>query len=554
MEASSPSTQIQPTSTIRLHGSRKRSWPKERKGSNPTIPHDWDTTPTFSPSPSNSATNDSRSSGSGNNFSSFAAIGNNRADNTLGNSETLLYDRRKGACKTFVTASYISSVRESPPVILRSYQTARDPGTVSSRATIWQAGRATCASRSAFKPITIANMQFLDEGYGKYNPALSVLDEALAKETWHDTGDVVADDQDPEIGVFVSIGTGKRPGSQHDDGVKHGGLRKDKPLWWESLGMLEQYSEAKKRLLEKLEDCETVHRTMGGEMLRRGVDPSCYFRFNVEVGVGEFGLNEWNRLAEVSTGTRRYMDRPEVNRGVVTCAERLVDIWHENEIRGKKPSTSTKGGMKHESPSLPSMAELEADIDQAASEWSSPHHAGSHSSSDSEYHPPAQPNRHHTPTPQQPPPPPQYSEPEYFSPPLPPPPQRPQQGYQPPQHVSQWVQQLPGQLPQQYQRPIPFPSAADFLPPKFVTSPPLRGGDAPDPLYFNGGPNPEIRVISPTTVAGDETPPGTPRPLRKIRSIEGDRQARREKREREKRERKLKEKERGAQGQGQGQG
>jgi len=603
MKGSLPLPQIQPASTIRSYGSRKGSWPKERKGSNLTNPHDYSTTSTFSSFSSNSTVNDNRSSISGDEYSSFTAARGNRIDNTLGNSETLLYDHRKGACKTFVTTSYISSARVSPPVILRSYQTARDQGIVSTRATIWQAGRATCASRSAFKPITIANVQFLDEGYGKYNPAFSVLDEALAKETWHDTEDVVVGDQDPEVGVFVSIGTGKRLGSQHG-GVKHGGLRKDKPLWWESMGMLEQYAEAKKRLLEKLEDCETVHRTVGGEMERRGVDPSCYFRFNVEVGVGEFGMNEWNRLAEVSTGTRRYMDRPEVSRGVGTCAEKLVDIWHENEIREKwklegppelipqldsapvdhdvgeeaqkkkererrraarKASASGKSGAKHESPPLSpgSMAELEADIDQAASEWSSPQHTGSLSGSDTEYYPSEQPNRHQAPTPQQsyrppPPPPPQHPGPEYFSPPLPPPPQRSQQGYQPPQHVSQWVQQLPGQPPQQYQRPIPFPSAADFLPPTIVTSPPPPGDEASDPPedYFNGGPNPEIRVISPTTVAGDETPPGTPRPLRKTRSIEGDRQARKEKREKkQKKEREEREeRERRAQGRGKGQG
>ncbi|KAF8445366.1 acyl transferase/acyl hydrolase/lysophospholipase, partial [Terfezia claveryi] len=306
---------IQPASTIRTYG-RKGSWPKERKGLSLTNPHDCGTTSTFSSFSSNSTNNGNHFPIPGNEFSSFVAARGNSTDNNLGNSETLLYDHRLGACKTLVTTSYISSTRGVPPVILRSYQTARDPGTVSSKATIWQAGRATCASRSAFKPITIANVQFLDEGYGKYNPALSVLDEALAKETWHDTEDVVVDDQEPEIRVFVSIGTGKRLGSQHDDGVKHGGLRKDKPLWWESMGMLEQYAEAKKRLLEKLDDCETVHRTMEGEMVRRGVDSSCYFRFNVEVGVGEFGMNEWNRLAEVSTGTRRYLDRPEVNRGV----------------------------------------------------------------------------------------------------------------------------------------------------------------------------------------------------------------------------------------------
>lgn len=69
------------------------------------------------------------------------------------------------------------------------------------------------------------------------------------------------------------------------------------------------------------------------------------------------------------------------------------------------------------------------------------------------------------------------------------------------------------------------------MPPKITTSAPPPEDGVPED-YFGVGPNPEIRVTSPTTVAGDETPPGTPQPLRRERSIEGDRQARRERRER----------------------
>ncbi|KAF8465521.1 acyl transferase/acyl hydrolase/lysophospholipase [Kalaharituber pfeilii] len=251
-------------------------------------------------------------------------------DNTLGNPDASLFDHRVGACKTLVTTSYMSSHCGAPPVLLRSYQTTRDSTMVSTKATIWQAGRATCAIKAAFKPITIANVQFLDEGYGKYNPAQFLLDEALARETWQDTEDVAPDDDPigPEIGVFVSIGTGKR--------FSTADARKDKPLWWENIGMLEQYSEAKKRLWRKLEDCETVHQSLlNGELEKRGVDKTNYYRFNVEVGVGEFELNEWNRLAEVSTGTRRYLARNNVEEKIKACAEKLANIWKENDSRNK---------------------------------------------------------------------------------------------------------------------------------------------------------------------------------------------------------------------------
>lgn len=102
------------------------------------------------------------------------------------------------------------------------------------------------------------------------------------------------------------------------------------------MGMLEQYAEAKKRLIAKLEDCENVHLEIKGQKGKpglfetKGLRGEDYYRFNVEVGVGEFGMNEWNRLAEVSTGTRRYLASTAVAEEMKACAEKLVVVWREN--------------------------------------------------------------------------------------------------------------------------------------------------------------------------------------------------------------------------------
>ncbi|KAI5810272.1 acyl transferase/acyl hydrolase/lysophospholipase [Peziza echinospora] len=580
-ETSSPPP-LQPASSIRSHASRKNSWGRsDRHGS--LKQEQVEPTSTFSSFSSGSTVHDQSRFSKGSDYSR----GRSSGSDSLGSAEALLYDHRVGACKTLVTSTYMSSPRGAPPVLIRSYRTTRESTAVSEKATIWQAGRATCASKAAFKPVTIANVTFQDEGYGKYNPASFLLDEALARETWHDVEHVVGDDgRPPEIGLFVSIGTGKRFTVLNDDGAPHkpGGLRKEKQLWWETMGMLEQYSEAKKRLLEKLEDCETVHLNLLGEELEmKGVDKNNYFRFNVEVGVGEFGMNEWNRLAEVSTGTRRYLARNDVENNVASCAEKLVNIWAENERRDKwlpeletssasdkeavgpeavirleeeearrrrerekakkraRAASSPKKDSRISPPQSPqsaqphsATAELEADIDRAASEWSSKSSFNS-ASSDGEYttRPPYQ---------QQPPPPNQVLRQKYpyaapppqiqqqQQQPAPPqayfPSQPPERPYHPHPNVSNWVQQLPSREP-----PIPIPSPGDFLPPKIITSPPPPGDEYfPPPESEAFGP--EIRVTSPTTVAGDETPPGTPLELKRVRSIEGDRIARRERRER----------------------
>lgn len=59
----------------------------------------------------------------------------------------------------------------------------------------------------------------------------------------------------------------------------------------------------------------------------RGVDREAYFRLNVEVGVGDFGMNEWARLADISTSTRRYLARSEVQTMSLSAAARLARIY-----------------------------------------------------------------------------------------------------------------------------------------------------------------------------------------------------------------------------------
>jgi len=137
---------------------------------------------------------------------------------------------------------------------------------------------------------------FVDEGAGNYNPAPLILDEAAVNE-WPGR----------EVGVFLSIGTGKRPTAtgqnQHE--------------WWEGFlgGSMGSFAEARRRLIAKIEGCEDTHLWMRSEYVaKRGVNPDNYYRLNVEVGVGEFGMNEWNQLAEISTSTRRYLAKPEVRR------------------------------------------------------------------------------------------------------------------------------------------------------------------------------------------------------------------------------------------------
>lgn len=195
---------------------------------------------------------------------------------------------------------------------MRSYDSRKEPPPEYD-CTIWEAGRATCAIGAAFKPIKVGQSIFHDDGAGTFNPAPFALDEAVVNE-WPGR----------EIGVFISVGTGKRPSSSDSNQAQ----------WYD--GFLGEFAEARKRLIAKIEGCEKIHKQMMTEYLAaRGVNPEHYYRFNVEIGVGEFGMNEWNRLAEISTGTRRYLGRRDESKMVHSTASKLAKI-HRAVIRWER--------------------------------------------------------------------------------------------------------------------------------------------------------------------------------------------------------------------------
>ena len=259
-----------------------------------------------------------------------------------GNENASLYDNRENRTKTAVTAVYKgTNPKTGGSVLLRSYDSRKEPPP-EFNCTIWQAGRATSATGLAFKPIQIGQSKFTDEGAGKYNPSPQVLEEATVNE-WPGR----------EIGVFVAIGTGKRPSgttAQHNE-------------WWEGFvgGTVGNFAEARRRLINKIEACEDIHISMmNTELPKRGVPIENYCRLNVEVGVGEFGMNEWDRLSEMTIGTRRYLKKNETQKILENAASRMARIElmkrrQERTMHPRVPSHSSMT-MSNSNPATPPMA------------------------------------------------------------------------------------------------------------------------------------------------------------------------------------------------------
>lgn len=198
---------------------------------------------------------------------------------------------------------YKGTRKGGEPALLRSYDSRKEPAP-ESECKIWEAGRATSAIGMAFKPIRIGQSIFHDDGAGTFNPSPQALDEATVNE-WPGR----------DVGVFVSIGTGRRP--KGTDSNSH--------VWYE--GFMGDFADARRKLIAKIEGCEVIHEYMKKEhLMKRGVNVENYYRLNVEVGVGEFGMNEWHRLSEISTGTRAYMRRPDEQRMIQESSTKLAKI------------------------------------------------------------------------------------------------------------------------------------------------------------------------------------------------------------------------------------
>ena len=275
---------------------------------------------------------------------------------SFGDPNAELYDTRENRTKTAVTAIFQGT---STTTLLRSYDSRKEPAP-DFKCRIWEAGRATCATAMAFKPVRIGQSWYLDGGDGKYNPAPMILDEAVKNE-WPGR----------DVGVFVSVGTGKRPP----------GPSSQKHEWWEGVvgGSMGEFAEARRRLVSKLEGCEDTHQYMLQDHLsRRGVNAENYYRLNVEIGVGEFGMNEWARLSDISTHTRTYLARREVeamNQGAAAKMAKIhfAKIRHERaEVRKESGAIDQDGGryswqdpldrpLPHAPPANPMAVELPGD-------------------------------------------------------------------------------------------------------------------------------------------------------------------------------------------------
>ncbi|TAQ87275.1 hypothetical protein B7494_g4384 [Chlorociboria aeruginascens] len=215
--------------------------------------------------------------------------------------DVLLKDVSDDACKVLVCAT---SKETSEIVCLTSYKSPRGGSDLLNSVQIWEACRATSAASTFFDPIAIGRYEeeFVDGAMGANNPVWEVWNEAQL--LWG------SQQLENKIKCLVSIGTGVPSSKKYRDDVLHIG---------ETLAAIatetERTAERFRRDKSHLED--------HGQ----------YYRFNVDRGLEEIGLDESKKRKEIGAATRQYLDSQSVFRQMQACANNMAGREYFGEYR-----------------------------------------------------------------------------------------------------------------------------------------------------------------------------------------------------------------------------
>jgi hypothetical protein len=176
---------------------------------------------------------------------------------------------------------------------VRSYQSKKEPGLP---LTVWQAARATSAAPTFFDPLKVGNMTTLrDGGLRNNNPVMEAMDEIESE----------FGVTDADIACLVSIGTGiSKTEFFHDD--------------------LKSVAEACAKIATETEETEAtfrrVHAALGKPLHER------YFRFEVDQGLQEMGMEEWKKMSQVFSVTTAYLNSGPRQEIMGRCAALLQSV------------------------------------------------------------------------------------------------------------------------------------------------------------------------------------------------------------------------------------
>ncbi|KAI1735667.1 acyl transferase/acyl hydrolase/lysophospholipase [Xylaria scruposa] len=190
--------------------------------------------------------------------------------------------RSPSCTKTAVLAITKDNV-DAAPTLFTTYDTAAN---LSYRGcTIWQVARATSAATTFFKSIKVGrdNVEFIDAGFGHNNPGEVLIDEARRQFPKHGKLQV------------LSIGTG--------------------------LGDVVTIRDSRRAILKALAKMASTSTAVARKLHNQYGNSGQYHRFNVERGLQDITLSDWEKTSTISAHTGNYLQE---NREVI---QKFVDSF-----------------------------------------------------------------------------------------------------------------------------------------------------------------------------------------------------------------------------------
>jgi hypothetical protein len=183
----------------------------------------------------------------------------------------------------------------SETICLASYKSPRAGSDFLDSVKIWEACRATSAASSFFSPIAVGqyNDEFVDGATGANNPIWEVWNQAQL--IWGPQA------LEGRIKCIVSIGTGVPSLKPFQDDVLNIG---------------------KTLVAIATETEKTAEEFLRGKSHLE--DNGQYYRFNVDRGLEEIGLEESNKRKEIAAATRRYVGSQKVIKQMQACADNMA--------------------------------------------------------------------------------------------------------------------------------------------------------------------------------------------------------------------------------------
>ncbi|OQD99672.1 hypothetical protein PENVUL_c063G06880 [Penicillium vulpinum] len=203
----------------------------------------------------------------------------------------LMNDGKPRRSKTFVCATSKETFQVTR---LRSYPV---PNEITLQATICEAALATSAATRFFDSVSIGNQQFVDGAFGANNPIEEVEEEAA--DIWCTTSRALR----PLVKCLISIGTGNPAQFPMNDNV------------------LKFLSKTLVRMATKPESTE--RRFMA--RWSNEVKGKRYFRFNVEQGLQQVHMTEFEKQSVIESATYAYLHRSSQKVRVRDCMLNLAE-------------------------------------------------------------------------------------------------------------------------------------------------------------------------------------------------------------------------------------